>query len=404
MRCKACGAENQDWNPTQSPEMKRFCISCGAELELQDAQQNTAAEPAPSPRKQRSVPNAAFGGTLEAAAALTPSADDPAPEGPQQSGMQNAAGQQPDAGQAGRPQSGAQNAAGQQSAFVPRQEASAAPKAPPAEAPKVPPAETPASAPETGKPKKRIGLRIGIAAAALVAALAVCFFTVHAWEPATCTEPETCKICGRTRGEAIGHDWMEATCTEPPTCTVCGEHQGVARGHSFSPATCTKAAVCSRCGETEGSPLGHNWREATATTPMTCTRCGETQGNPLVNVGYVSGDYSEKSVDVAENETYPYMFSTTGRTWRHLTVTVVITETTGSIYGKHAIYVYTPGKGWWSAETFQFEAGDVGRTLTFELDFPEGAQIDGVAEVCRVTGGGEWSARFTITVTNGVTM
>ncbi|MDO4446338.1 MAG: hypothetical protein Q4C97_12520, partial [Bacillota bacterium] len=57
----------------------------------------------------------------------------------------------------------------------------------------------------------------------------------HQWQPATCTKPETCQICGSTRGEAKGHSWKEATCTEPKTCTV--------------------------CKVTEGSPLGHSWGE-----------------------------------------------------------------------------------------------------------------------------------------------
>lgn len=65
----------------------------------------------------------------------------------------------------------------------------------------------------------------------------------HHFKEATCTEPETCEICGTTQGEAKGHEWEAATCTEPETCSVCGETQGEALGH-----TC-RLGVCDRCGE-----------------------------------------------------------------------------------------------------------------------------------------------------------
>jgi len=54
----------------------------------------------------------------------------------------------------------------------------------------------------------------------------------HQWQPATCTKPETCQVCGNTRGEAKGHSWKEATCTEPKTCTVCKVTEGSPLGHS----------------------------------------------------------------------------------------------------------------------------------------------------------------------------
>ncbi len=56
--------------------------------------------------------------------------------------------------------------------------------------------------------------------------------TGHDWKDATCTEPKTCKTCGETEGEALGHDWewvidKEATTTEEgekhEECKVCGE-------------------------------------------------------------------------------------------------------------------------------------------------------------------------------------
>lgn len=46
-------------------------------------------------------------------------------------------------------------------------------------------------------------------------------------------------------------------------------------------ATCTSPRTCKSCGKTEGEPLGHEWEEATCTVPKTCQRCGKTEGNPL---------------------------------------------------------------------------------------------------------------------------
>ena len=76
------------------------------------------------------------------------------------------------------------------------------------------------------------GLIAGLAA--LVALLAVGFFTIHVWTPATCTEPETCKICGKTRGEALGHQWEEATYASPKTCRICGVTEDAPLEHTVS--------------------------------------------------------------------------------------------------------------------------------------------------------------------------
>ncbi len=42
--------------------------------------------------------------------------------------------------------------------------------------------------------------------------------TSHNWKDATCTEPETCTICGATDGEAEGHDYKSYS---PHTCYDC---------------------------------------------------------------------------------------------------------------------------------------------------------------------------------------
>ena len=94
--------------------------------------------------------------------------------------------------------------------------------------------------------------------------------------------PKTCKVCGETEGEPLGHSWNEATCTVPKTCKVCGETEGEPLGHSWNEATCTVPKTCEICGETEGEALGHSWIEATMTEPKTCEVCGETEGEAKI--------------------------------------------------------------------------------------------------------------------------
>ena len=111
--------------------------------------------------------------------------------------------------------------------------------------------------------------------------LAACGQHEHQWEDATCTEPETCAVCGETRGEALGHRWRNAGCEEPETCARCGETRGEAPGHDWQPATCTKPETCAACGETRGEVLGHDWQPATCTESEVCSVCGETRGEAL---------------------------------------------------------------------------------------------------------------------------
>lgn len=139
---------------------------------------------------------------------------------------------------------------------------------------------------------------------------AVC---THQWQPASCTKPETCQICGNTRGEAKGHSWKEATCTEPKTCTVCKVTEGSPLGHKWKEATCTEPETCTVCKAERGTPLGHSWGEwKLVKKPTTkeggleeriCSRCQgkETREIPRLNIigkaenNYVTG-IKEKGV------------------------------------------------------------------------------------------------------------
>ncbi len=125
------------------------------------------------------------------------------------------------------------------------------------------------AAPRRGRPR---GLWIGAAALALL--LLIGFFTIHKWTPATCAAPETCTICGKTRGEALGHDFAPADCEHPEICQVCGAEGAPALGHKWSEPSCTEPEICEVCGEKRGASLGHDWIPATFEQAAVCRRCG----------------------------------------------------------------------------------------------------------------------------------
>ena len=111
--------------------------------------------------------------------------------------------------------------------------------------------------------------------------LLVGYLTIHIWEPATCTLDATCKICGKTGNQKLGHDWMDATCTEKATCLRCQAQKGTPLGHNWTEATCWNPVTCAVCGETSGSPLEHICTEPDCTTPAVCTVCGHSFGDAL---------------------------------------------------------------------------------------------------------------------------
>lgn len=209
----------------------------------------------------------------------------------------------------------------QQPSFeMPRTEA--APAAPPAweEQPQWPVESQPQQPWQEQGKKKKSGLIIGVIVGlvvALIAALVAGYMFVHIWKDATCEDPKTCAICGKTEGKALdhkwedatceeaktckrcgetegsalGHDWVEATCETAKTCRTCGTVEGTPGGHDWVAATCLDAKYCRVCGKTEGTALGHSWKEATYTEPKTCTRCGVTEGEPKGYIEYVSGKF-----------------------------------------------------------------------------------------------------------------
>ena len=73
------------------------------------------------------------------------------------------------------------------------------------------------------KDRKKATITVILAGVVLIIAGIVIYTCYHRWNDATCTEPRTCSICGKTEGEPLGHKWNSATCIKPQICKVCKE-------------------------------------------------------------------------------------------------------------------------------------------------------------------------------------
>ena len=56
----------------------------------------------------------------------------------------------------------------------------------------------------------------------LVSLLTGCCFS-HEWVEATCTAPQTCKLCGKTKGDTLPHQQGEWQITKK-ACFICAKH------------------------------------------------------------------------------------------------------------------------------------------------------------------------------------
>ena len=118
-----------------------------------------------------------------------------------------------------------------------------------------------------------------------------------AGDAATCTEDQTCTVCGEILTPALGHDYdaivTDPTCTEDGytthTCSRCEDTYTDTPTEKLEhtagdAATCTEDQTCTVCGEILTPALGHDY-EATVTAPTcteggytthTCSRCEDT--------------------------------------------------------------------------------------------------------------------------------
>lgn len=76
----------------------------------------------------------------------------------------------------------------------------------------------------------------------------------HTYNSATCTSPQTCKLCGFTTGESLGHTGGIATCKAKAKCTRCGEYYGSlnANNHVNVKTLEAVASTCTNTGLTKG--------------------------------------------------------------------------------------------------------------------------------------------------------
>ena len=78
------------------------------------------------------------------------------------------------------------------------------------------------------------------------------YYTSEVTVEATCaktgTKKYTCLYCDHSYTEPVAkktsHNWEYATCTKPDTCKVCGKTDGKAKGHNYY-----SDGECSRCGQ-----------------------------------------------------------------------------------------------------------------------------------------------------------
>ena len=108
----------------------------------------------------------------------------------------------------------------------------------------------------------------------------------------------------------ISHDFENATCTNPKTCKYCGKEDGKPMGHNWEKATCEKQKTCSLCGTTEGSALGHTKGEWVLTKDATlvdigveelaCSVCGNTIDSR--NIDKKTPEIVGKSFNFTDNE------------------------------------------------------------------------------------------------------
>lgn len=124
--------------------------------------------------------------------------------------------------------------------------------------------------------EKRIITVVLVAIVIIIISAIGIYFGYHTWNEATCSEPRTCIICGKTEGEALGHKWKSATCTESQICSVCNQTKGDKLGHDPEEWSIIKEATCTAVGEKE----------------TTCKRCKKSLTAQIPMIEHTPGEWT----------------------------------------------------------------------------------------------------------------
>ncbi len=184
-----------------------------------------------------------------------------------------------------------------------------------------------------------------------------------------------CSICGDKQTEvisAIEHTWQKATCTNPKTCKICGKTEGNPLGHTGGTATCENKAICSRCNKEYGDYATHTYK--TTTTKATLSKNGS-----IVKKCTVCGDVASKSTIryvktiKLSNTSYTY----NGKT---KTPTVTVKNSAGTTLKKNTHYTVTYSSGRKNVGTYKVTIKMKGnysgtKTYTFTIK-PRAASVN----------------------------
>ena len=239
-------------------------------------------------------------------------------------------------------------------------------------------------------PRKRWWIVL-LAAAAL---LAVGFFTVHIYAPATCTEPRTCYFCGRTVGAALGHNWGAWVNEQAPTCLQSGTQVRTCSrdrthketkyvppiGHDWTDWTVEREPTCTQDGiavrtcrndrsHSERLPIaatGHEWTTVGGT--KTCRICGATEGGSLIYVGDMDGYFSNEELELMEDCTsHPFVLDAPQHNVASFTLHLCIDNYSGDPFGYWTLFA-SADSGWDVMEVFEIRQGETGKWLDIDFD------------------------------------
>lgn len=130
----------------------------------------------------------------------------------------------------------------------------------------------------------------------------------------------TCNDCGATR--TAPHDYADATCTAPKTCKVCGATDGEALGHEYVDGTCTRCGAEEIVGETtvkydfatNFSTYAADWANSYSEKTLTSADLGTDLPSAnivLTNVSKQTSTITDCPVAAAKNNTVYVTFNLT---------------------------------------------------------------------------------------------